>query len=1562
MSNPAVIHNNGLEIAIIGMAGRFPGAKNIAEFWRNLREGVESISFFTDEELESVNISPGLINDPAYVKAAGVLEDIDKFDAAFFNYSPREAEVIDPQHRIFLECAAEALENAGYDPESGNQLIGVYAGTGMGSYLINLCTNQELLSSVGEFQIALGMDKDHLATRVSYKLNLEGPSVTVQTACSTSLVAVHLACQALLNGECDIALAGGVTVKTQQKGGYLYREGGILSPDGHCRAFDTAAQGTVGGSGAGIVVLKKLDEALADGDHIYAVIKGTAINNDGGAKVGYTAPRAEGQAKVIRDALRAAEVEPRTIGYIETHGTGTQLGDPIEITALTRAFRAGTDEKQFCAIGSVKTNIGHLDTAAGVVGLIKTVMALQHKQIPPSLHFTEPNPKIDFDDSPFYVNTSLSGWAANGHPRRAGVSSFGMGGTNAHIVLEEAPALAPSSSPGPCQLLVLSAKTEAALEGMTSNLAGHLKQHPELNLADVAYTLQSGRGAFNHRRTLVCSDTDDAIGALESRDQQRIVTSFTNFKQRPVIFMFPGQGTQYANMALELYQAEPTFRKHIDNCSKLLEPHLGIDLRELLYPVNENAEEAAKRLGRTKYTQPALFAVEYALAQLLMEWGARPSAMIGHSIGEYVAACLAGVFTLEEALELVAARGRMIEELAAGAMISVPLPEQDVNVLLGKDLSLAAVNGPSLSVVSGTFESVENLKQRLAEQGINCRSLRTSHAFHSAMMDPICKPFLELVKSIGPKLPQLPFVSNVTGTWIKESEATDPAYWVRHMRNTVRFAEGLQELSKEPDGVLLEVGPGQTLGGLAKQNPYAPAEQVVISTLRHSNNPAPDRAFLLGALGRLWSAGAQINWARFYGSERRQRIPLPTYPFQRHRYWIERQNPAIGAGDTASEGKAGRNANGKKADISDWFYAPSWKRTVSPSPVSLDDLKAQPSCWLIFLDESGLGDQIAERLRQWNQEVITVQAGEWLTPISDSSYLLDPCSRDDYDILIGELVGQGKAPRRIIHLWSVTAGDQSVPRAERFQKCQEMGFYSLVYLTQALSKNMIGKPVSISVVTNEAQDVTGSEELSPEKTTIFGPCKVIPQEYPNIDCTSIDIDLSELDSAQQEKAASALIAEILAGHSDSVVAYRAGRRWVQIFEPAPLDEKAGANPRLREGGVYLITGGMGQVGLALAQYLAQAARAKLILTGRSQFPEKDMWEHWLATREEDNRISQKIRVLQYIESLGAEVLTLSADVADEKQMRTVLAAAADQFGSIHGVIHAAGIIGEKSLCAIRDISRADYDRHLRPKATGLLALEELFKDKELDFCLLVSSLSSILGGLGFAGYSAANNFLDSFAQKQNRASARSWISIIWDGWNFTRAAEDQASAPASRIDTGMTAEEGTETFRRVISSGNMNQAVISTSDLQERINQWIKLQSLKTERKAESEALLPVHTRPELSSSFIAPRNELESTLADIWCELLGIERVGIEDNFFELGGHSLLAIQLISRVRDLFQVELPVEALFESPTIKELGMSVIQGQFGQVEGESMPDILAEIELLSEDEARSMLADGLSPE
>lgn len=889
------------QVAIIGMAARFPGAPNVETFWRNVRDGVESISFFSEDELIAAGVNPALLRDPNYVRASGVLDDIEMFDAPFFGLTPREAEITDPQQRLFMECAWEVMENAGYVSEELAGRIGVFAGAGPNRYLLKLLTGVPNAGPVDVFQFLIGNERDHLPAKVSYKLNLTGPSINIQTACSTSLVSIALACQSLLSYQCDAAIAGGASIALPQKAGYFYEEGGVTSPDGHCRTFDARARGTLVGSGVGVVFLKRYSEAVADGDHIHAVIRGAAINNDGAARLGYTAPGVDGQAAVIAEALAVAGIEPGSVGCVEAHGTATPLGDPVEIAALTKAYRhAGDRRKAACAIGSVKTNVGHLDAAAGVAGLIKIVEALKHKQIPPSLHFEKPNPEIDFDASPFYVSSKLAEWPRHKTPRRAGVSSFGIGGTNAHLVLEEAPARATSSTtPATPQLLIVSARSKPALDQATTNLARHLREEKTSQLGDVAFTLQVGRKAFAHRLVVVSDNAKDAADALENRKRGRVFTGEYQGGPPRVALMFPGQGAQQLHMAAGLYKTLPAFRRELDFCAEVLKPYTNFDLREILYPSDARLAEAEQQILQTAVAQPALFSISYSLAKVWSAWGVQPFATIGHSIGEYVAACLAGVFSPEEALWLIAERGQLAQQLREGAMLAAALTESAALELAGDGLSLVAINGPSQCVMAGEVDAVQRAEEKLAAAGVACVRLPGTRAFHSVLVEPMIPAFRERLRRVSMKPPETPYVSTLTGDWITAEQVTSIDFWIRQLREPVRFAHGIKTLCAAGVNVFLEAGPGQTLASSVRRHPDKTPQQIVTASLSSKAEPDSDQTAMLNALGQLWIAGLEPDWKEVHGVERRLRVSLPTYPFERRRYWVETAAPKFAVPTTA---------------------------------------------------------------------------------------------------------------------------------------------------------------------------------------------------------------------------------------------------------------------------------------------------------------------------------------------------------------------------------------------------------------------------------------------------------------------------------------------------------------------------------------------------------------------------------------------------------------------------------------------------------------------------------------
>ena len=1321
-------------IAIVGMAGRFPGARNIREFWQNLHDGVESIRDLSDAELRSAGATPEELASPEYVKRASVLDDVPLFDASFFGFSPRDASIMDPQHRHFLECAWEALEDAGHTPQGFDGSIGVFAGSGMNTYLIhNLLANRRLLESAGLFQLKqTGNDKDVLSTRVSYQLDLRGPSINVQTACSTSLVAIHLACQSLLNHECDMALAGGVTIEIPHGLGYLYREGEILSSDGHCRSFDASSSGTVFGSGVGIVVLRRLEDALEDRDNIRAVILGSAINNDGARKVGYLAPSVEGQAEVIAEALEFAGVGAEEISYVEAHGTGTVVGDPIEVRALTNAFRKTAASSTYCGIGSLKTNVGHLDAAAGVAGLMKTVLALEHVQLPASLHFQKLNPHIELKGSPFFVNSKLTEWAANGAPRRAGVTALGIGGTNAHVVLEEAPPRpAESRNPKPWQLLTVSAKTEAAADRAFINLADYLHAHPELTLADVAFTCQLGRHAFPHRRALAVEDTREAVSRLAQAERKQIASGVAAATAPPVVFLFSGQGSQYPGMGRELYENEPVFRETLDLCAQYLLKPLGIDLRQALYPPQEEKEAAAEKLNQTWLTQPALFSIEYALARWWISLGLEPAAMVGHSIGEYVAACLAGVFSLEDALAIVATRGRLIYDLPPGSMLAVPLAAGEIK--LSGALSLAAVNNPEMCVVSGPTPEIAALEESLAKQSVASRRLFTSHAFHSAMMDPILGAFEKRLKGIAFQPPRIPYLSNVSGTWIKAEEAADPAYWARHIRSTVRFSDCLTEIFRKPEQIYIEVGPGNALITFTRQQGGRTAK--AFQSLPHPRDTVSGLSCALQTLGQLWASGVNVDWAKLHEPDSPRRVSLPTYPFEHQKFWIE--------ADKVQPVATPAPAPPVERVADEWFYRRVWK-PVAITPASLNEA----GNWMIFSDSPGLGDKIAAQLRANKQDVIVVAAGSSYKPVKRGSYTVRPGVREDYDALVGDCFKSGDAPWKILHLWSVVKDSADVALEETL----ELSFLSPLYLAQALANQDIAD-VDIALVSNRMQQVAEEPVRDPARAVLLGPARVIPKELPGITCRSIDLDL---ENSKVTECAGQIVSEMASISENATVAYRRGERFVETLEPYDLSA-APERRRLERGGVYLLSGGLGGIGLVVAEHLAREFKARLVLVGRSPLPPEAQWEASLDDAAQSEAIKRIIRKLIEIRSHAGGLMVAQGDVTNLGQMRSIVAEARRRYGKIDGVFHAAGVLDDGPLMLKTAESAA---RVLDPKVRGTLVLEEALRDEPLRCFVLFSSISSIFPPPGQVDYAAANAFLDAYA-----LSRKDPVTVInWGVW------------------------------------------------------------------------------------------------------------------------------------------------------------------------------------------------------
>ena len=1233
-----------MQIAVIGVSGRFPGAQNIQEFWQSLCDGVESITFFSKDALTPWGIQPGLINDPNFVPAKGAIQDPEYFDAHFFGYSRREAESMDPQMRLFHECVWEALEDAGYNPEGNNGTVGVFAGASANIYWQGLTLLNNSSNAGTQFAALSLADKDFMNAQISYKLNLKGPSLSVDSACSTSLVAIHLACRALLTGECNLAIAGGISVPVPSPQGYLYQEGMILSPDGHCRPFDAQANGTVPGEGAGIVVLKPLKRALTDGDHIYAVIRGSAINNDGNRKIGFTAPSIEGQSEVIRAAHRMSVVEPESISYIEAHGTATSLGDPIEIAALKAAFR--TEQRHFCHIGSVKSNLGHLDAAAGVAGLIKTVLALHHRQIPPSLHFSQPNPKLDLTNSPFIVATQLTPWSNPSFPLRAGVSSFGIGGTNAHVILEEAPAL---PVPSPCRathLLLLSAKTPTALQQMSERLRHFLQSNPDVSLADLAYTLQVGRAHFAHRRLVLCS-------------------------------------------------------------------------------------------------------------------------------------------SLPEAIELLT------------ALVMSPI------------VSIAAQEQP--------HAEYEQLIQDL---------LQHEQEAHAAMSD--------------------------------------------------------------------------------------------VSKVSH----------LLQQLGQLWLAGATIDWAMLYPQQKRRRLSLPTYPFERQRFWLNDalEKRIVSEGGLLSTLAVAPN----RSQPQSYFYAPTWERQAyKPTPVQRQVAIAR--ICLIFCDQHGIASALAERLQNDGKTIITVAIGAEYTAWDERHFSLHPAINQHYQSLISDLHSKYGSIETIIYCWGIA---HVAPQAENLahitNELQQSGYQSLLSLARAIA-HYPDSPTHITIITNQMVEVIGTETLCPAQALLLGPAQVIPQEYQQITCSIVDVMLTtdRLDRWTTDL----LIEEIAANASKSMVALRGKYRWTQVFQPFQPEQNTPLP--LRSQGTYLITGGLGAVGLTLAEAFATTVQANLILITSSDFPARAVWNDWLYTKPEQDPTAQKIRRLLAIERQGATVIVASVDITNRAEMQELIEKTLQRFQALHGVIHCAG---RADGALIHGRTKAWEQQVLSAKVLGTLVLDDVLSGLALDFVVLYSALSAIVAPIGQVGYVAANSFLDAFAHYKNAQSANRWISIGGDTWREAGMAVEakntlqaNVSLAASRhllsqqSHNGFSNEEGAKIFFQILAtsiasntfSTSPSHIIVATEELSKKIEQNRAMASFYN------------HEVPTISSNHVdhpvESIGEMERLISELWKKFLDLDTLDVHDNWFDLGASSLDIIQLTSLINTKLGTDISAPQMFTFPTVRLLTEFIYQ-------------------------------------
>jgi len=1559
---------NELDIAIIGMSGRFPGADNPEKLWDNVLGGIESIRPLTQVELSAAGITEAQLHDKNYIRFGAPLENSDYFDPEFFGLTELESQIMDPQRRILAEVSWEALESAGINPDTSECSIGVYAGVGINLYLLNnLITRQDVLGRAGDLQILHGSDKDYGPTQISYLLNLKGPSISIQTACSSSLVAVHMARQAILTGECDVALAGGASLNNPNVGGYLYQEGGILSKDGRCRPFDRDASGTVFGGGAGVVVLKRLEDALDDGDNILGVIKGSAVNNDGSDKVGFAAPGVSGQQHVIEQALAAADVPAETIGYIEAHGTGTHLGDPIEFNAQAEIFDTRNFDQKYkdnkCYLGSVKANIGHLNACAGVAGLIKVVKQLQHKKIPRQLHFSEVNSNINLENTPFRFATKTESWPEQDFPRRAGVSSFGVGGTNAHVILEEAPDITDTPATNRLKIFPFSAKSEKSLDKAIERTQVFCDEKvvsgEHLNTDNMAYTLQYGRKHFPCRAIAISSSAHDLSRKLLNVDGTSISYGKTANETPSIVFMFSGQGSQYQSMAQGLYLMLPEFRRSIEYCLNLFSTHLNVDLLENLTLSNGQVD-----INQTLYSQPYLFSIEYALAKQLIDWGIEPDVMIGHSIGEYVAATLAGVFSLEDAITVVSTRAQLMQGLPEGAMIAVNTDAQTIGQHLPHDCSIAAINAPQKVVVAGEVNILNSLQTLLESKGISCRRLKTSHAYHSHMLDSILEEFAQVFEPITLNSPKRAFISNVTGTWAEADTVTNKSYWVKHLRGCVRFDDGIQLLAQQTR-YYMELGPGNTLTTFVREAAIPPG--YVGNCMRHPKETNDDLEVLLTAVSRYWICGGELSWRNLNSSLGNstdcRKILLPTYSFARHRVWIE----------PGTRPETFDLLNTKLPDMEDWFSIPAWKRTSEIELLPENNRKI-----LIIGDQQGLAAQMYQKLSNDN-EVILVKQEFHYKKHSDSFFSLYHASPDHLNQFFDELDNRQWQPDLILHFGLCSKHKSYDEGIGFFSTIQQNGFYSLQLIIQQIAKRNYSHILNLIALGNGLYEVTGNDTIYPEKATVTGLFKVVQQEYTNIHCRVIDTDIPEalpepsiiknlvtsIPGIRRSPDANDpitrwvgyLAKELLSKHPQGTVAYRQGQRWVQVYEKAHLTNTGAAAKNIKPGSVVLVTGGFLGLGMELTRHLVRKYQAKLILLESATLPPEHTWLKWLEEHEgteldvEKSSFPRIMRETIALKKQGAEIIVLGTDTSSYAETKKTIEKAEQTLGPINGILHAAGAYALNRSVFIRDADLFNSEYNFRTIAHPMYLLDLLFSERDLDFRLCLGSLGSILGGFGYNSYAAASAYMSALAAKR-RTTSRPWQMQAWDSLDIEWQVEDLSVSDEFKeimnniidraLPIALTLDEGLESFDRLFGINDSYQVVISATDINERLNYWVKQDSLGKELEVVEETERT--NRPELSTRYVEPRNDVERKIATMWEGVFGVSGIGAFDNFYDLGGNSLMATQLMSHIKKSLKVDLPLNVLFESPTISALAEAFAQEKLKTIAPHDQKKLVKELE------------------
>ena len=1488
-------------IAVIGVAGRYPKSINILEFWENLRNGVDCLETFSDEELDELGIPEEKYNDPNFVRRGTRLPFADCFDAKFFNFTPKTAQAMDPQCRIFLETCYHALENAGYDPFDFDVPVGVFAGSNPNDYaaLLGVADPSDSLSA---FDQLIGSDKDFLATRVAHCLNLKGPALTIQTACSTSLVTIHMAVQSLLNFECDVCLAGGVTVNFRQGAGYFYQDGMILSREGKCRAFDAEASGTTLGQGCGVVTLKRLSDAIKDKDHVYAIVRSSAINNDGADKITFTAPSENGQTEVITIAHQLAEVEAESIGYVETHGTATSLGDPIEVAALTRAFSATSSGKQYCAIGSAKTNFGHTDAAAGVTGFLKTVLSLHHGEIVPSLHFNNPNPEIRFEDTPFFVNTTLRKWDADSC-KRAGVSAFGIGGTNAHAVLEEAPHREHEADVSLPQLLPISAKTPEALVSLESSLKKYIQsaQASDISLGSIALTLQQGRPNLNCRGTMVVwpRESGGALYKTPPNPQGKVADTDEDLK---VIWIFSGQGSQYAGMCSSLYGSEPIFSEAVDRCTEIFDRLSGADLKTIIFNATPEHSESLKQ---TAITQPALFTIQYGLVKMLQSWGHSPTGLIGHSIGEYAAAVVAGILSVEDAASVVHERAKLMQSMAPGSMLSINLSMEDVRRLLVNGLTIAAANSHDTCVAAGPTELIVELQSKLDKEKIEHQLLNTSHAFHSEMMTEAAIEFERFLAGIRFSKPRLPMISNITGDWITDDQATDPGFWARQIVSPVLFGKCVATSTQHPKAAYLEIGPGRTLSSLVRRNKKIDTQTTTICHMvRHADSTqVDDHTHALQAIGRLWCGGLKIDWNKQGAGDSYCRTPLPEYPFERQKHWKPGRYhqlalPLFGELDLSQINQKIR------LSVDQWLYAPSWRRL----PNILQHQAVNSSDNRVLLLPAWPDEKIDAFVKSvfptGHTTVVTPGSNSALAVSSDSVYVLDPNNDTEFDALFDELANQDIQFNQVIHAWFLDHGSE-IDSVTQIDSDLALGIHAAHACARGVSKLAGSSNIQLDFLTTGAQSVTGDEGMHPMASALLGPTKVIPLEYPQISCRHIDVE-EDYDRILNSGELSVALACTL---ENRILALRGRYLWEHRVEP--IESQAQFSSKLKQGGHYLIIGGLGGVGLSISEYLVDNYNAQLTLTSRSGRPQRS--QDGLPVSETDLRLD----LLESIEQRANRLDIVSANIADKPSMQLAIENIYGADRKIDGVIVAAGVPDQSG--SIHRRTREQAVTAIESKVHGSIILCDLLKDKSLDFLLFSSSIASMLyhNRFGQVGYVTANHYVEAMAIYARQMDLPA-TTVAWDDWMnigmSVRAAADFSETYGTDVDLvdklhSFTPAEGIECFINALSC-NEPVVYVSTTDLNVRIQEDVAALSPFLEQAISNDSS---------EQPIDMADDSVNGILRSVWSDLLGYETFNDDDDFFDLGGDSLQAARMIDRLSRTFSARIPLNTIFDYPQLTAL-------------------------------------------